>query len=136
MHNFPKLWLLFLLTFSAPSAPPQNLTGYAASPTIIYLSWNPPPTIDINGILQHYWIGVQESETGRSWSFIHVEGEIAVGSLHPYYNYWCRVSAYTIGLGPYTNQIVVQTQEAGNFSALVYLAPAPCIVMDYSEQST
>ena len=100
---------------------------------MIYLSWNQPPAIDINGILQHYLIGVQESETSRSWSFTHVEGEITVGSLHPYYNYWCHVSAYTIGLGPYTNQILVQTQEAGNFFALFYLSPAPCSVMDYSE---
>jgi len=100
---------------------------------MIYLSWNQPPAIDINGILQHYLIGVQESETSRSWSFTHVEGEITVGSLHPYYNYWCHVSAYTIGLGPYTNQILVQTQEAGNLFALFYLSPAPCSVMDYSE---
>ena len=142
MHSLVRYGYSFSSHFPAPSAPPQTLAGYAQSPTIIDLSWNPPSAIDINGILQYYVIRVRESETSRSWSFTHVEGEITVGSLHPYYNYWCRVSAYTIGLGPYTNQILVQTQEAGMcmvLSTLFYLLlsmPPQLLIYCHSQQST
>ena len=98
---------------TAPSSPPLSLMGSSQSSTIIDLSWDPPPAIDINGVLQYYSIRVIESETSRSWSFVHVEPEITVGSLHPYYNYDCKVAAYTVGLGPYTNITLVQTHEAG-----------------------
>lgn len=42
-----------------------------------------------------------------------MEPEISIGSLHPYYTYLCRVATHTIGVGPYTNSTVVQTDEAG-----------------------
>lgn len=98
---------------TAPSASPQNLMGSAGSTTLIDLSWDPPPAIDINGVIQYYSLRVLETETTRSWSFVHAEPEISVGSLHPYHNYECKVAAYTVGLGPYTNTTSVQTLEAG-----------------------
>jgi receptor-type tyrosine-protein phosphatase Q len=101
----------------APSAPPQNLMGSAQSDTIIDLTWTAPPAIDINGVIRYYSILVEESETGRSWSFTHVEPEISVGSLHPYYNYKCQVAAYTVGLGPYSNTSLVQANEAAPTAA-------------------
>ena len=87
--------------------------GSAQSDTIIDLTWTSPPAIDINGLVRHYSILVEESETGRSWSFIHIEPEISIGSLHPYYNYECKVAAFTVGLGPYSNSTLVTTNEAG-----------------------
>ena len=107
------LYRVNLILSTAPSAPPQNLMGSTQSDTIIDLTWSAPPVIDINGVLQHYSIRVVESETGRSWSFVHIEPEISVGSLHPYYNYECSVAAYTVGLGPYSNTTIIQTAEAG-----------------------
>ena len=99
--------------YTAPSASPLSLSGSAQSTTLIDLTWDPPPAIDTNGVIQYYSIRVLESETSRSWSFVHVEPEISVGSLHPYYNYKCQVAAYTVDVGPYTNITMVQTHEAG-----------------------
>ena len=89
--------------------------GSSQSNTLIDLSWDPPPAIDINGVIQYYSIRVLESETSHSWSFVHSENvtEITVGSLHPYYTYQCRVAAFTVGLGPFTDALHVQTEEAG-----------------------
>lgn len=87
--------------------------GSVQSPTIIDLTWTEPPAVDINGVIDYYSIRVVESETGRSWSFEHVEPEISVGSLHPYYNYQCQVAAFTVGLGSYSNTTLVQTNEEG-----------------------
>jgi len=48
------------------------------------------------------------------WTFVSVAAQINIGSLHPYYNYECKVAAHTIaGTGPYTGAVIVQTHEAG-----------------------
>jgi hypothetical protein len=107
----------FMTIENAPSAPPQNLIGSAQSDTIIDLTWTRPPAVDINGVIRFYSILVEESETGRSWSFTHIEPEISIGSLHPYYNYECRVAAFTVGLGPNSNSTLIQTNEAVPTSA-------------------
>ena len=105
--------MTFSIMYTAPSASPLSLSGSAQSTTLIDLTWDPPPAIDTNGVIQYYSIRVLESETSRSWSFVHVEPEISVGSLHPYYNYKCQAAAYTVDVGPYTNTTMVQTHEAG-----------------------
>ena len=108
---------------AAPSAAPQRLTGSAQSDTIIYLTWTSPPAIDVNGVIQYYSILAEETETGRSWSFTHVEPEISIGSLHPYYIYECKVAAFTVALGPYSNTTSVQTNEAGKATFIFLMAP-------------
>ena len=59
---------------------------------------------------------VSEQETGRFWNFFAVEEDINLASLHPFFNYECQVAAFTIGSGPYTSSVIVQTDEAGKFS--------------------
>ena len=120
-----QLLILIFSTIIVPSSPPQNLFGYSRSSTLIDLSWQLPPAIDINGVIQYYSIVVQELETGRLWNFIHVEPEISIGSLHPYYNYQCHVAASTIGFGLYTDYIVIQTEEAG-----IFVMCLSCILAD------
>lgn len=57
---------------------------------------------------------VVENETGILWTFFAVNKEISIGSLHPHYNYICIVAAYTtIGIGPFSAAVSVQTNEAG-----------------------
>ena len=103
----------FLFHYTVPSAPPQHLTGVAESSTVISLSWFPPPSIDINGNLEYYLVTVAETETGQHWTFHAVKPDIIIGSLHPHYHYYCRVSAYTVGLGPLSAAVDVQTEEEG-----------------------
>ena len=59
---------------------------------------------------------VSEQETGRFWTFFAVDEDINLASLHPFFNYECQVAAFTIGSGPYTSSVTVQTYEAGKFS--------------------
>lgn len=74
--------------------------------------WEPPPPIDVNGILRYYVVEITERETGSIFDVIAIDQDLHFGSLHPYYNYDCRVAAYTTGSGPYTDAIAVQTAEA------------------------
>ena len=106
--------LLFSLNkHTAPSAPPQFLSGFTLSSTDIKFTWSPPPLIDINGIVQYYVVKNTEQETGRFWTYYAVDEEATVHFLHPYYHYDARVSAHTIETGPFTDAVTVQTEEDG-----------------------
>ena len=98
-----------------PSASPLLLTGSVESSTLILLSWDPPPPYDRNGEIVYYLIHMSELETGRFWTLpvFNRKTTAYVGSLHPYYRYECRVAAYTIGLGPYSENITLLTEEEG-----------------------
>jgi len=80
---------------------------------MVRFTWSAPPLVSIPGILQNYVVKLREIETGQMWTFVSVAAHINVGSLHPYYNYECKVAAHTIaGTGPYTQAVIVQTHEA------------------------
>lgn len=98
-----------------PTASPQSLAGAVESSTLILLSWQPPTPYDRNGEIVYYLIHMRELETGRFWMLpvLNSKTSAFVGSLHPYYNYECKVAAYTIGLGPYTESIYLLTHEEG-----------------------
>ena len=99
----------------APTSPPLSPTGAAVNSRSVALSWNPPPPEDQNGILRLYIVNITELETGRIIQHTTSATSLQVPLLHPYYTYQWRVSAYTVGEGPYTNVSTVTTPEAGQF---------------------
>ena len=86
-----------------PGGAPQILQVTAVSSTSITLIWA-PPLLDLqNGLLRAYNISVTEVETGNVYTFATVLGTdnlFVVNALHPFYNYNCTVSAFTISTGP------------------------------------
>ena len=82
----------------------------------VALSWNPPPPEDQNGILRFYTVNITELETGRIIQHTTPTTSLQVPLLHPYYTYQWKVSAYTVGEGPYTNISTVTTPEDGQFT--------------------
>ena len=105
----------FYVEYAVPSASPQSLTGSVESSTLILLSWEAPPPYGRNGEIVYYLIHMRELETGRFWTLPVFNNKISayIGSLHPYYHYECKVAAYTIGLGPYSESISLLTDEEG-----------------------
>ena len=101
--------------FSAPASHPSNSTGYALNSTHIYLTWDPPPPEDVNGVIREYRINVTEVETGvlRQFTTPANVRELVVGPLHPYYSYRSTIVAFTIQVGPYSTAITVRTEEDG-----------------------
>jgi len=98
-------------SFIAPSAPPQGFSGSNQSSTAIFLSWSPPPAIDINGVINYYTVELDEVWTGRSLEFHPTSMNISITALHPYYVYQCRVAAFTVALGPFTSNLQIVTGE-------------------------
>ena len=110
-RNKAKNTIVFFHT--VPAAAPQSPSGNAQSPSVITLEWDPPPEVDINGDIEYYVVEVEEVYTGRMWTFHAVDVHINVGSLHAYYVYKCRIAAFTIGQGPFTNYYNVYSGEKG-----------------------
>lgn len=109
-------------------------SGFALTSTLITVIWSPPPAEHINGIIVNYLVEVTEVVTNNSWVF-HAAAQmrINVGPFHPYYTYRCRVSASTIGPGPYTAFFYVNSGEAGMYVRMyateVSLCSVPFILM-------
>ena len=106
---------------SVPTSPPLNPTGVADTSRSLSLSWDPPPPGDQHGMLRHYIVNITEVETGRTIQHT-TQGptpSIQVPLLHPYYTYQWRVSAYTVGEGPYTSVSTLNTPEDGENSYIL-----------------
>ena len=98
---------------TAPSSAPLLGTGYAHSSSVVMFNWTAPPSIDQNGVIDHYSVIISEVPTGRRWSLIAVDSQITLASLHPYYNYSCVVAAYTVDIGPFSLPFSALTGEEG-----------------------
>ena len=97
----------------APTAPPsipQLTTVTSQSFTVV---WQPPPFEQINGAIQRYTLLIVESETGREFEVTANDTQTTINSLHPYYNYLCRVRAETTQPGPYSVAISIRLLEEG-----------------------
>ena len=101
--------------FAAPVSPPVNATVDSSS--IAYngftLQWSPPESQYQNGVVDYYLINVVEVETGAVTNYTSLSTTYYISPLHPAYTYQCTVAAYTVGLGPFSNYIVVTTAEHG-----------------------
>ena len=103
------------LFFSSPvpSRAPQSPYGVALSPFLIDIIWLPPPAIHINGEIDFYIVEAIEIITNRFLTYHAVENHIFVGPVRPGYPYRCRVAAFTVGQGPFTDYFIVTSQELG-----------------------
>ena len=98
---------------TVPSAPPQHLRQDAITATSVTLSWQPPPLEDRNGLIRLYYVFVTELESGRSFTLNSTATNYRVQNLHPFYTYNFSVAAVTVAAGSISDNITVQTSEAG-----------------------
>ena len=100
------------LLYTAPSAAPLNIEGYASDSTSIYLSWSPPPLQHHNGRIRRYYIYVREDNiTGTETQHTSTGLQTTIYQLHPYYTYECRVAAYTISEGTLSQPVNIMTHQ-------------------------
>lgn len=104
---------LFLTT--APVVPPEDLSFVILNSRSIALSWSAPSERDRNGVIKQYRINITEIDTGNYWQITAIDNNTTVGALHPFYSYSIIVSAETVALGPFSNPIVVELPEDGNY---------------------
>jgi hypothetical protein len=102
------------LIFSlAPSAPPDNFTAIPSSPTSASITWDPPPTDDINGVIIRYIINVTVVGSGQTFLLNSTTTALTVTTLSPFSTYICIIAAVTsVGVGPFSSQVTLTTPQA------------------------
>ena len=75
--------------------------------------WEPPLLSGQNGIIQYYIINVTEQATMRQFNIESITNYFTLVDLHPYYLHIISVSAVTVGQGPFSDEVEIQTLEDG-----------------------
>ena len=106
-----NLWCVFIVrrntiissACTVPTGVPQSVEAVAVSSTSINVTWNSPLLEEQNGLIRSYHINVSAAEDREVTNF-ETDGSttnFVLTSLHPYYLYSIKVSAFTIAIGPY-----------------------------------
>ena len=107
-----KIFNLYV-SITVPSGSPTNFNASPVSSTAVQLTWGPPLPQNRNGIIRQYMITV-EPLGGELFSFtIPAVSSYNVSALRPFTAYRFSVAAVTIGPGPHTEQIQVNTYTDG-----------------------
>ena len=88
--------------------------------TTISLAWQLPLQEDRNGIIIGYTVTLSAVSGTDTRTISTTYTNLTVTSLSPYSTYECIVAAYTsIGQGPPSNIVLVQTQETSMFKNII-----------------
>ena len=77
----------------------------------LFVSWQAPPKEMQNGMIRYYTIQTLEVATGALTYWNASLLNFTVESLHPYYEYQVSVAAATVGLGPFSPEMIVIMPE-------------------------
>ena len=106
------------------------MSGLAIDHTTINLQWIAPPPTTLNGVLTAYIVSVTERETGFTFEHNTTNTSIILTSLHSDYVYECRVAAFTVAVGPFSQIFAVQVLMSG-IKYLLTKVPSNCTMMHY-----
>ena len=104
--------------YVVPSGPPLNLTSTSTTSRNFTLQWLPPSDDLQNGIINYYLIEISVNESNEILNLMSESLNFTVTSLHPAYTYNCSVAAVTIGVGPYSDNHIVTTEEEGKLCCI------------------
>lgn len=77
------------------------------------IRWDPPTAEYRNGVIRHYIVDVTVTDTGERLQYTPNSTSLDLNQLHPYYMYRFVIRAVTIGPGPSSEALTVQTLEEG-----------------------
>ena len=89
------------------------------SSTSVVLTWETPPSEDLNGRVIGYFINVTKLRSGERLELFSNSTILTVYNLHPYTMYTYIFAAVTnAGHGPFSNALQIETLEAGKWQNL------------------
>lgn len=92
---------------------PVSLEVVSSTSTSLTLSWSPPPQDQLNGVLRHYLVIVEELDSRRNLTLMSINSQVILGDLHPFYAYRVSVCPVTLGVGPCAYFEPVQLPQEG-----------------------
>lgn len=115
------LWSL--LSTAVPTAAPGDFIATNITSRTVSLSWDPLPIEQQNGMIRQYVIAANRTDNPPGFQLASNTTALIVDDLSPYRNYSFAVAAETIGLGPFTHEVVVSLPEDGEFLLINSLVP-------------
>ena len=109
--------------FAAPSGPPTAITVTEVAPeTTLFISWSLPLPHQVNGIVQHYVVNLYTHQTQTSTQYAVNTTNLVIPDLKAFYIYTIMVAAFTLELGPFSDEFTITTSQTGknNFYAIVH----------------
>ena len=102
----------------------MNVTGEFNDSTSINISWSPPPFSDQNGDIVAYNIIYQRTDSSGGGVVMTSTGDqfITIPGLRPFTNYSVSVAAFTVAMGPFSEQTIVQTDSASEFMQYIIIS--------------
>ena len=111
----------------APDGAPRNVTAINRTNDSITISWGPVEENLMNGILSGYEIFWKEVDSNVNGTIIRKlvgkrrkkrnadtqENIYKITDLKVYTNYSVQIAAYTVALGPYSNETYLMSGEGG-----------------------
>ena len=93
----------------------MSVIAVANSPHSVFLSWDPPRTLQRNGIITSYQVRVIAAENGRQFErTVETTYYNVTASITPYTTYNLAVAARTVnGTGSFSNITTVRTLQDG-----------------------
>ena len=109
----PSFQVGLFIYYAVPSGSPRAVVATAVTSTTVVIVWNLPEFDLQNGFVRYYNVSVVEQMTGKSIWFLENDTQITVNGLHPYHYYSVQVAMATIGIGPFSEPVLVQLMESG-----------------------
>ena len=105
---------------AAPSAPPSSVVVKAPDSRLVNITWGPPPSDAINGIISHYVVNMTVQDTKERFHYTVMDTKLIVDDLHPYYTYTVVVAAFTVRKGPFSVEFSITAPQDGIVHRVVY----------------
>ena len=109
-------------SLAVPASPPDNVTAFGISDTVIQVAWDEVPSIDQNGIIIQYDVEYSLPHISDSQMLVSITVgdfsnlEVNITGLQAHTDYSIRVRAHTsIGAGPYSDVVNATTFQNGNW---------------------
>ena len=115
MHVHIYIMLLLRTIIIAPTTVPIDIETYQLNSTSVFLSWRPPLVQYQNGIIRSYFVEFTLVNSTEAWfQYTTQDQHLLIDNLEPNTMYACRVAAYTVGRGPFSEPLmIVLNSESG-----------------------
>ena len=105
----------------APSGPPTAITVMEVNPeTTLFISWSLPLPHQVNGIILHYVVSIYDHQAQSSTQYTVNATNITISGFEAFYTYTVMVAAFTVGLGPFSDEVTITTSQTGMIPLMSY----------------
>ena len=81
--------------------------------TTLFISWSLPLPHQVNGIVQSYIVNLYTHQSQTSTQYTVNATNLTIPELEASYTYTVLVAAFTVGQGPFSDEVTISTSQTG-----------------------